>query len=69
MTKTINRYDTEKALREELRHLNEIIDRKILRGLSYSTEGRRHKLVLAQLSRVRGAADFAWFSHAFSFSR
>ncbi len=68
MTKTMNRQKIEKVLLKELKALNDIIDRKILRGLSYSVESRQHKFILAKLSRVRGAADYGWFSRTFTFT-
>lgn len=43
----------ERTLRKELYALNEIIDRKILRGLSYSKEAKQHKFVLTRLSNLR----------------
>ncbi len=44
---------TEKMLARELKILNEEIDRKILRGLSYSREARRHKFILSSLDNLR----------------
>lgn len=44
---------TEKMLLRELRILNEEIDRKIIRGLSYTREARRHKFVLNSLDNLR----------------
>lgn len=39
-------------IRAEIKHLNEEIDMKIIRGLTYRTEARRHKSLMAQLSRL-----------------
>ena len=55
------------VVRKELEILNDRIDRKIIRGLSYAVEARRHKTVLAELARVRRASDFSWFGKTFSF--
>ncbi len=38
-----------RAAQVEIRRLNERIDRKIIRGLSYSPEARRHKFLLQVL--------------------
>ncbi|MEN9649420.1 MAG: hypothetical protein RL094_387 [Candidatus Parcubacteria bacterium] len=50
------------AIEVELRKLNETIDMKIVRGLSYRQEARRHKTLLAQARRLRSS----WFSSKLS---
>lgn len=39
-----------KIIKRELQALNETIDWKIVKGLSYQNEARRHKMLLRQLS-------------------
>ena len=39
-----------KAIERELQKLNEEIDNKIVKGLSYVRESRRHKALLRQLN-------------------
>ena len=39
-----------KIIKRELAALNETIDWKIVKGLSYQSEARRHKMLLRQLS-------------------
>lgn len=39
-----------KAIERELNKLNEEIDNKIVKGLSYVKESRRHKVLLKQLN-------------------
>lgn len=43
----------EKSLKKELYLLNDIIDRKIVRGLSYKKEARQHKFILTKISNLR----------------
>jgi len=43
----------ERTLRAQLNNLNDIIDRKIVRGLSYSREAREHKQILTRLSNLK----------------
>ena len=63
----MSRNNFEKALRKELAVLNEIIDQKIVRGLSYAKEARRHKFILNSLSDIRRAqTGSGWFSRSFS---
>jgi len=40
----------EKTIREELRKVNDIIDLKILRGISYRRDAIRHRFLLSRLS-------------------
>ncbi|MFH1170326.1 MAG: hypothetical protein V1704_02105 [Candidatus Vogelbacteria bacterium] len=42
----MTKYQVKKVLRHELRRLNEHIDWKILRGLPYLLEARRHHQLL-----------------------
>lgn len=59
----------EKALKRQLEALNEQIDRKIVRGLSYTTEARKHKLVLASIMNLRRTqARAGWFGRSLNFS-
>ncbi len=40
------------TLKQELRKVNEVIDKKIVRGLPYNKEARYHKVLLARLSVI-----------------
>jgi hypothetical protein len=53
----------EKEIRKELDRLNRRIDEKIIRGLSYAAEARRHKQLIA---RLRGP-QVSWFSRSLSY--
>lgn len=53
-----------KELRRELHKLNAEIDLKIIKGLPYKAESRRHKFIvsqLASLNRLNGAVESGWF--------
>ncbi len=43
----------ERSLRAQLETLNDIIDRKIVRGVSYAREAREHKQILTRLSNLK----------------
>lgn len=43
----------EKTLRGQLQVLNDIIDRKIVRGLPYSLEAKQHKYILKRLESLK----------------
>ncbi len=51
----MSKQNFEKSLKKELRVLNEIIDMKILRGLPYGAEARRHKFVSNSLTNIKRA--------------
>ncbi len=51
----------ENILRKELRDLNEVIDAKIVMGLSYAREARQHKFLYARLVNTEKAEKRGWF--------
>lgn len=54
----------ERELRRELDLLNDVIDKKIIRGLSYAREARRHKFILSNLSSIRRTQTGGWFERS-----
>ncbi|KND48906.1 MAG: hypothetical protein AB200_00565 [Parcubacteria bacterium C7867-005] len=54
--------NVEKILRKELETLNNTIDKKILKGLSYAKEAREHKYLLARLLERKRASRLSFFS-------
>jgi hypothetical protein len=67
----MSKYQIAKAVQRELEILNRRIDQKILRGMSYVTEARRHKMLLAQLNRLHRHNSIGFLSRiasVFSFS-
>lgn len=65
----MSKQNLEKALRRELEVLNDAIDRKIIKGLSYVREARRHKFLLSSIAKLRSASRMqsSWFSRSFGF--
>lgn len=63
----MSKQNLEKVLIRELEVLNDEIDKKIIRGLSYTKEAKRHKFILNRLSDIRRAqTGSGWFSRSFS---
>ena len=64
----MSKQNLEKELRHELEALNDQIDRKIIKGLSYVREANRHKFLLSSLARLRRSAHSrsSWFTRSFS---
>jgi hypothetical protein len=56
----------EMTVRRELQKLNGVIDEKIIKGIPYAKEAKRHKFLLARLSDLRDSERFNWFSKAVS---
>ena len=56
-----------KAIQRELEVLNDVIDQKIIKGLSYTREARRHKFLISSIARLRRAShtQSGWFSKSF----
>ena len=65
----MSKQNLEKVLRRELVELNDRIDEKIIRGLSYTYESRRHRLVMSQLADIRrtSRSGSGWFLKSLSF--
>lgn len=51
-TVVMSKRETFHLIEEEIDRINEEIDRKIIRGLSYYKESRRHKKLLRDLRRL-----------------
>jgi hypothetical protein len=56
-----------KAIERELQKLNEEIDNKIVKGLSYIRESKRHKALLLQLNKFNRRSNL--FQRSFNFIR
>ncbi len=41
-----------KRAEEEIANLNEVIDMKIIKGISYKSEARRHKFLLSKIGNT-----------------
>ena len=63
----MSKQNLERVLRRELEVVNDVIDQRIIRGLSYGRESRRHKFILSNLSKIRKTrASSGWFMRPFS---
>lgn len=57
-----------KTISKEIEEINETIDLKVIRGVSYRTEARRHKLLhsmLLDVTKKVGASRFSFASLLF----
>jgi len=49
----MSKQNLEKELKKELEIVNDVIDKKIIRGLSYVGEAKRHRFILNSLVNIR----------------
>ncbi|MEK7609496.1 MAG: hypothetical protein AAB470_00030 [Patescibacteria group bacterium] len=61
----MSKHQVIKTIRMEISQLNQEIDLRIIKGLSYRREALRHKLLKAQLARLAPSSN--WFSRSLSF--
>ena len=64
----MSRHQTIRAIRAEIERLNRDIDLKIIRGINYAREARRHKYLMSQLSHL-APSRFGWVSSSFKLVR
>jgi hypothetical protein len=62
----MSKHDIVKSLRHEIRKINAVIDQKIIQGLPYHIESRRHKFLMSQMNRIAPKRS-AWFGKSLSF--
>jgi hypothetical protein len=46
-------------INKEIRNINKAIDKKIVKGISYDREARRHKDLVSRLRRIESEAAYA----------
>lgn len=57
----------QKSLQRELAQINRRIDMMIIRGQSYASESRKHKMLLRQLRSLQGQSIFSRLTSSMSF--
>ena len=62
----MSKHQIVKSLRSEIKKINYVIDQKILQGIPYSREARRHKFLISQLNRLTPPSS-NWFARSMSF--
>jgi hypothetical protein len=53
-------------LRKEIKKLNREIDMKIIKGLPYKAEARRHKFLVSQFYGFYESSKRSWFQRTFN---
>ena len=62
----MSKHQIVKSLRSEIKKINYVIDEKIIHGLPYSREARRHKFLISQMNRLNPPSS-SWFFRSMSF--
>lgn len=57
----------QKSLQRELAQLNRRIDMMIIKGQSYVTESRKHKMLIRQLRMLQGQSFISRLTNSMSF--
>jgi hypothetical protein len=59
----MSKTNLEREIKKEISQLNEVIDRKIIKGVSYAKEAKRHKFLVSQLNSIHRerAVSSGWF--------
>ena len=70
----MSKYKLSKIIQEEINRLNEQIDLKIIKGLSYKREAQRHKFLMSQLRQISRQTSYKatppssrWFMKSLSY--
>jgi len=70
----MSKHQAIRTIRTEIERLNREIDLRIIKGLSYKSQSKRHKFLMAQLTRLsrsqafeRGFSFGGWFGKSLSF--
>ncbi|MFA6432297.1 MAG: hypothetical protein WCV82_00555 [Candidatus Paceibacterota bacterium] len=63
----MSKYEIARSLRKEIRRINRVIDMKIIQGLPYYNESRRHRFLTSQLKHLV-PERLGWFSRPMSFA-
>jgi hypothetical protein len=63
----MSKYEIIRSLKQEIRKVNRIIDHKIIQGLPYHHESRRHKFLISQLNRLTPRGH-SWFGRSLHFA-
>lgn len=48
----MSKYEIVRSLKREIKKINYIIDQRIIAGVPYANEARRHKFLMSQLNRL-----------------
>ena len=62
----MSKHQIVKSLRSEIKKINYIIDQKIINGVPYWREARRHKFLISQMNRLNPPSS-GWLFRSMSF--
>lgn len=68
-TVPMSKRQVERSIQDEITFLNEVIDRKIIKGYSYKRDALQHKMLMEKLRSLRQSrqAKKSWISRSASF--
>ncbi|MEK7646373.1 MAG: hypothetical protein AAB381_01625 [Patescibacteria group bacterium] len=63
----MSKHQALRTIRSEVERLNQEIDLRIIKGISYARQARRHKILMNQLAQL-SSSGHSWFSRSMNFS-
>ncbi len=63
----MSKHQTLRTIRSEIERLNQDIDLRIIKGVSYARQARRHKFLMRQLAQI-SSSGHSWFSRSMNFT-
>ncbi len=63
----MSKHQIVKSLRSEIKKINYVIDQKIIQGVPYGRESRRHKFLISQMNRLNPPSR-NWLARSMTFA-
>ena len=63
---TMSKHQALRTIRSEVERLNQEIDLRIIKGMSYARQAKRHKMLMNQLAQL-SSSGHSWFSRSMNF--
>lgn len=63
----MSKHQALRTIRTEVERLNQDIDLRIIKGMSYARQSRRHKFLMKQLAQL-STSGHSWFSRSMNFA-
>ena len=62
----MSKHQALRTIRSEVERLNQEIDLRIIKGISYARQAKRHKMLMNQLAQL-SSSGHSWFSRSMNF--
>jgi len=62
----MSKHQALRTIRSEVERLNQEIDLRIIKGISYARQAKRHKMLMNQLAQL-SSSGHSWFNRSMNF--